>query len=132
MACDPLRDLRAWQERLERMASQHASPWAPPVDVYETEDLYVITAELPGTPRDQIQLAVQDNLVTIRGERPTVPAGPSRGHYHQLERGHGPFYRAFEFAETIREDGITADLRDGILTVTLPKLAAGPRRIDVQ
>lgn len=132
MACDPLRDLRAWQERLERIASQHASPWAPPVDVYETEDRYVITAELPGTPRDLIQLAVQDNRVTIRGERPAVPAGPPRGHYHQLERGHGPFYRAFEFAETIREDGITADLRDGILTVTLPKLAAGPRRIDVQ
>ncbi len=132
MACDPLRDLRAWQERLERLASQHASPWAPPVDVYETDDRYVITAELPGLARDQIQLAVQDNRLTIRGERPAgVPESATR-HYHQVERGHGPFFRVFEFADSVQEATITADLRDGILTVTLPKTAAPPRRIEVQ
>jgi len=132
MACDPLRDLRAWQERLERIASQQLSPWAPPIDVYETDDRYVISAELPGLPRDQIQLSVQDNRVTIRGERPAgVPESVTR-HYHQVERGHGPFYRVFEFAESVRHDAITADLRDGVLTVTLPKQATPPRRIDVQ
>jgi len=132
MACDPLRDLRAWQERLERIASQQASPWAPPIDVYETADHYVISAELPGLPRDQIHLSVEDNRLTIRGERPSgVPESTAR-HYHQVERGHGPFYRVFEFAESVHRDAITADLRDGVLTVTLPKLVTPPRRIDVQ
>jgi len=132
MACDPLRDLRAWQERLERLASQQASPWAPPIDVYETETSYVISAEIPGLARDQIQLSVQDNRLTIRGERPAgVPESAAR-HYHQVERGHGPFYRVFEFSEAVRQDAIRADLRDGVLTITLPKLASPPRRIDVQ
>jgi HSP20 family protein len=132
MACDPLRDLRAWQERLERLASQQGSPWAPPIDVYETDDRYVISAEIPGLARDQIQLSVQDNRLTIRGERPaSVPESATR-HYHQVERGHGPFHRAFEFAEAVRHDSIRADLRDGVLTVTVPKLASPPRRIDVQ
>ena len=132
MACDPLRDLRAWQERLERLASHQASPWAPPVDVYETDDRYVISAEIPGLARDEIQLSVQDNRLTIRGERPAgVPESETR-HYHQVERGHGAFYRTFEFAENVGHDAIRADLRDGVLTVTLPKLASPPRRIDVQ
>jgi len=132
MACDPLRDLRAWQERLERLASQQASPWAPPIDVYETETSYVISAEIPGLAREQIHLSVQDNRLTIRGERLAgVPESATR-HYHQIERGHGPFYRAFEFGEAVRHDAIKADLHDGVLTVTLPKLASPPRRIDVQ
>jgi HSP20 family protein len=132
MACDPLRDLRAWQERLERLASQEASPWAPPIDVYETDDRYVISAEIPGLARDEIQLSVHDNRLTIRGERPAgVPESAGRI-YHQIERGHGPFFRAFEFAEAVRHDAIRADLRDGVLTVTLPKLASPPHRIDVQ
>lgn len=132
MACDPLRDLRAWQERLERIASQHASPWAPPIDVYETDDRYVISAEVPGLSREQIQLSVQDNRLTIRGERPAGVSENATRHYHQVERGHGPFFRAFEFAEPVRHDGISADLRDGVLTVTLPKTTLPPRRIDVQ
>lgn len=132
MACDPLRDVRAWQERLERLASQQASPWAPPIDVYETDDRYVISAEIPGLARDQIQLSVQDNRLIIRGERPASVPETAGHHYHQLERGHGPFYRVFEFADAVRPDAIRADLRDGVLTVTLPKLASPPRRIDVQ
>jgi HSP20 family protein len=132
MACDPLRDLRAWQERLERLASQQTSPWAPPIDVYETDERYVICVEVPGLAREQIELSVQDNRLTIRGERPAgVPESATR-HYHQVERGHGPFFRAFEFAEPVQQDAVRADLRDGVLTVTLPKLATPPRRIDVR
>jgi HSP20 family protein len=132
MPCDPLRDLRAWQERLERLAAQHGSAWDPPMDVYETPARYVLTAELPGVAREQIELAVQDNQLTIRGVRP--PAGPETAtrHYHQVERGHGSFQRTFAFAEAVDPDGITADLRDGVLTITLPKTATPPRRIEVQ
>jgi len=132
MPCDPLRDLRAWQERLERLAAQRGSAWDPPMDVYETPARYVVTAELPGLSREQIELAVQDNRLTIRGLRPAAgPDSPTR-HYHQIERGHGSFLRTSEFADAVDQDGIAADLRDGVLTVTLPKLATAPRRIDVQ
>jgi len=132
MPCDPLRDLRAWQERLERLATQRGSAWDPPIDVYETTSRYVVTAEVPGLARDQIELAVQDNRLTISGVRPDAgPDGATR-HYHQVERGHGSFQRTFEFLDAVDQESIAADLRDGVLTVTLPKLATRPRRIDVQ
>jgi HSP20 family protein len=131
MPCDPLRDLRAWQERLERLAAQHGTAWAPPIDVYETADRYVIAAEVPGLTREQIDLALHDNRLTIRGTRSAgVPETDSR-HYHQVERGHGSFQRTFEFADAVNQNGIAADLRDGVLTVILPKSASPPRRIQV-
>ena len=132
MPCDPLRDLRAWQERLERLAAQRGGAWDPPIDVYETASGYVVTAEVPGLSRDQIELAVQDNRLNIRGVRPAAGPETPRLHYHQVERGHGSFQRTFEFADPVDQDGITADLRDGVLTVTLPKVVTPPRRIEVQ
>jgi HSP20 family protein len=132
MPCDPLRDLRAWQERLERLATQRGSAWDPPIDVYETPSRYVVTAEVPGLARDQIELAVQDNRLTIRGVRPDAGPDSATRHYHQVERGHGSFQRTFEFLDAVDQESIAADLRDGVLTVTLPKLATRPRRIDVQ
>jgi HSP20 family protein len=131
MPCDPLRDLRAWQERLERLAAQHGTAWAPPMDVYETEDRYVITAEVPGVSRDQIEIAVQDNRLRVRGARPAEPVDQGTPHFHQVERGHGSFERTFQFAEAVLTDQISADLRDGVLTIALPKAASPPRRIQV-
>jgi HSP20 family protein len=131
MPCDPLRDLRAWQERLERLAAQHATAWAPPIDVYETGDRYVITAEVPGIAREQVELALQENRLTIRGTRSGGGPESATRRYHQVERGHGSFLRTFEFADAVSEDGITADLRDGVLTVTLHKSASPPRTIKV-
>ena len=67
----------------------------------------------------------------IRGMRSAgTPQSASR-HYHQVERGHGSFERTFRFADPVEEDRITADLRDGVLTITLPKAATPPRRIEV-
>ena len=115
---------------MERIAAQHGSPgWVPSVDVYETGDRYVITAELPGIRREDVDVALVNGRVTIRGERrnDTDP-----GQYHQVERGHGAFSRTFEFADSIVADAISADLRDGVLTVTLPKVPApAVRRIEV-
>ena len=130
MPVDPLRDLRLWQERLEHLAAHHGTAWAPPIDVYETEDRYVVTAEVPGLSREQIELAVHDNRLTIRGTRSAaVPENAAR--YHQVERGHGSFERAFRFADPVDQEQISADLRDGVLTVTMPKTASPPRRIHV-
>ena len=132
MAFDPLRDFRVWQQRLEHLVAQPGSAWTPPIDVYETSDRYVLSAELPGLVRDQIELAVEDNRLTIRGARPaSIPdAGDRR--YHQVERGYGSFSRTFEFSDAIASDRITADLHDGLLTVTLPKIPpAAARHIEV-
>lgn len=126
MPVNPWRDLRAWQERLERLSSHRADSWTPAIDVYETADRYVVAAELPGLARDQIELAMADSQLTIRGQRPE--RGAEDVHYHQVERGHGAFARTFEFNDKIDIDQVTADLTDGVLTVTLPKVPPAPRR----
>jgi len=133
MPCDPLADLRAWQERLERLSRHQGESWSPPIDVYETEDSYIITAEVPGVSRDQVELAVEDMRLTIRGRREARPATSGAVHYHQVERGHGAFKRTFEFAEQIDADHVTADLAGGVLTIAIPKVPPPPpRRIEVR
>ncbi|HVL70123.1 MAG TPA: Hsp20/alpha crystallin family protein [Vicinamibacterales bacterium] len=131
MPVNPWRDLRAWQERLERLSTHHAESWTPAIDVYETPDRYVVAAEVPGLAREQIELAIVDSQLTIRGQR--LEAATADAHYHQVERGHGAFARTFEFAESIDADHVTADLTNGVLTVTLPKVPPPPaRRIEVR
>lgn len=131
---DPLRDLRAWHERLERLTTHHADSWAPAIDVYETGDRYVIAVEVPGLAREDVDLAIEGTRVIIRGVRPDRAAeGGEIVHYHQIERGHGAFSRTFDFADAIDGDGVAADLRDGVLTITLPKAPVAPvRRIEVK
>jgi HSP20 family protein len=126
MHWDPLRDLQAWQERL---SSHHREAWAPPIDVYETAEHYVITAEVPGLSREDIELALEDTRLTIRGRRPD-PANPPAGQvrFHQVERGRGPFSRTFEFADRVDASRVVAELSNGVLTVTLPKLPESPAR----
>jgi HSP20 family protein len=131
MPVNSWRDLRTWQERLERLSSHHADSWSPPIDVYETADRYVVAAELPGLTREEIELAMADSRLTIRGRR--VESAGENVHYHQIERGHGAFSRTFEFNDKIDIENVTADLSDGVLTVTLPKTPPAPRRkIDVR
>ena len=133
MPCDPLGDLRAWQERLERLSRPHGESWAPPIDVYETAAAYVITAEVPGLTREQVDLAVEKSRLTIQGRREADTSAAGAVHYHQVERGHGAFRRTFEFTEPIDADQVTADLTDGVLRVTVPKTPPPPaRRIEVR
>jgi HSP20 family protein len=131
MPWDPIRDLREWQERL---ASHHAESWAPPTDVYETAEAYVITLEVPGLQREQIDLSLEGGRLVIRGRRPDLGARAGKVlHFHQIERGHGPFARTVEFAEKVDGDRVSADLSNGVLTITVPKLPKPPpRRIEVR
>jgi HSP20 family protein len=133
MPWDPFRDLRAWQERIERLSAHHADSWTPPIDVYETADRYVIAAELPGLTREQVDLALEDSRLTIRGQRADrAPAGEVV-HFHQVERGHGAFTRTFDFADKIDVEGVSAEMSNGVLTVTLPKVPPPPaRKIEVR
>lgn len=134
MPWDPVRDLRAWQERLERLSVPRTDSWTPPIDVYETDDRYVVAAELPGLTREEIELALEASRLTIRGQRADHAAnGEAVVHFHQVERGHGAFSRTFEFADKIDVAGVTADLSNGVLTVTLPKVPPPPpRKIEVR
>lgn len=127
---DPLRDLLTLQERIDRLADLGSTGWAPPVDLYETREHFVLTAELPGLSRDDIDIQVADATITIQGRRQAGPVPCEQ--YHRVERGHGAFARRFSLSTPIDVDRVTADLRDGVLTVTVPKAAgAMSRRIDV-
>ena len=130
---DPLRDLLALHEQLGHLVGSDAPGWTPPVDLFETADEYVLTAELPGLTRDQIDIHAEERRIVIRGAR---SADPGRDipceQYHRVERGHGRFSRAFVLPEPIDVEGVTADLIEGLLTLTLPKAGGrGARRIDV-
>lgn len=131
MPWDPLRDLQAWHERL---AAPRLESWTPAIDIYETADAFVITAEVPGLTRDAIDLAVEPFRLTLSGRRAEPPAaseGPVQ--FHRIERGRGPFSRTFEFADRIDVERVTADLTSGVLTVRLAKVTREPaRRIEVR
>jgi len=130
---DPLRDLLALHEQLGHLVGTDAPGWTPPVDLYETANEFVLTAELPGLSREQIEIHVEDSRVTIRGARSgAAPRDIPCEQYHRVERGHGSFSRGFSLPEPIDVDGVAADLKDGILTVTIPKSRdRAARRIDV-
>ncbi|HSL24031.1 MAG TPA: Hsp20/alpha crystallin family protein [Vicinamibacterales bacterium] len=126
MPWDPVRDMMALQDRLGRIQGREPG-WNPPVDVYETPDRYVVAAELPGLTREHIQIEVRDTELTIRGQRPDPGVAPDA--YHRMERLQGPFARTFVFSESIAGDQITAEFRDGVLTVTVPKASRPEPRV---
>lgn len=128
---DPLRDLLALEHRMDRLASSDGPGWTPAVDLYETADAYVLTAEVPGLSRREIDISVQDGTITIRGERRSGPVPCEQ--YHCVERGQGAFSRSFKLPGAVEVEVISADLAAGVLTIRVPKSAeAGPRRIQVQ
>jgi HSP20 family protein len=132
---DPFRDLLTLQNELSNVGRLMNTPsWTPPVDLYETASAFVLEAELPGLTRDQIDIHVEEHLVVIRGHRNSGSAASQASceEYHRVERGHGHFSRAFTLPAAVDIQAVHADLRDGILTVTLPKVAPpAPRRINV-
>ena len=126
---DPIRDLLAIQQRLDRFAPGPAG-WIPAVDLHETPDHYVVTAELPGVKREDLQIHVHDGQLTLSGVRREREAACEQ--YHRVERGHGSFSRTFQLPAPVDADRIVADLRDGVLTVTCPKTnEATARRIRI-
>ena len=131
---DPLRDLLALQEQIGQLVGTDAPGWTPSVDLYETPAEFVLIVELPGLSRDQVEIHAEGNRVMIRGAREGAACGPKVAceQYHRIERGHGRFSRTFQLPEAVDVDGINADLKDGLLTVTLPKAAGrNARRITV-
>jgi HSP20 family protein len=127
---DPLHDLLALHERLNRLGVDDAPGWTPAVDLYETPDRFVLSLELPGLTRDHIKIEIQQETLVVRGERPVHHEECAR--YHRVERGHGAFVRSFVLPLPVSGDAVEAEFRDGVLTVVVPKLAPQQRRVDIQ
>ena len=125
---DPIRDLLAIQQRLDRFAPG-PSGWTPPVDLHETEEHYVLTAELPGLNREDLEIHLRDGRLTLAGVRQERSLPTEQ--FHRVERGRGSFSRTFQLPIPVDSARITADLRDGVLTVTCPKADLPARRIDI-
>jgi HSP20 family protein len=129
---DPLRDLIALHEQIGQLVGTDAPGWTPPVDLYETATDFILTADLPGLSRDEIDVSVDENRVIIRGERVGGPIDMPCEQFHRVERGHGRFSRSFALPDAVDVNGVSADLKDGILTVRIPKTRGrGASRVSV-
>jgi HSP20 family protein len=105
-------------------------PWIPLADVSETDDAYVVEADLPGVNRDQIDMQVQDRELVIAGE---IPESGQKGRRHRRSRRTGRFEFRTYLPGDVNPDGVNAQFSDGVLTVTIPKSeTAKPRHIEVK
>lgn len=106
--------------------------WVPAFDLSETEKEVIVKAELPGMDVKDIDIALTDGLLTIKGER-QLEKEDKKENYHRIERQFGSFSRSLNLGTKVRSDDIEATYKDGILTVTLPKVEASkPKRIEVK
>ena len=99
-----------------------AGEWAPMVDVSETKDAVVVTAEIPGVEQKDINVSLQDQVLTIKGEKRQEKEEKDKN-YHFSERSYGAFQRSFQLPLSIDRDKVAADFSNGVLTITLPKTA---------
>lgn len=119
---------------------QNLTPWVPPVDIYEGEHELVVKADLPDIRPEELDIRVENNILTIRGERKFEKVARSAGagekaddkNYLRVERSYGSFARSFALANTVNTEAIKADYKDGVLTLTIPKREeAKPKQIKV-
>lgn len=108
-----------------------ASRWIPPVDVREHDDALEFTAELPGLAKDDLDITVEDRVLTLSGER-KFESGEDKNGFHRIERSYGSFTRSFTLPHEVEQDKVTAVFKDGLLTVRIPKTEqAKPRKIEI-
>ena len=138
---EPFRGLSTLQDQFNRLFNESfrthpeesaLTTWAPAVDIYETPNELVVKADLPDVNEKDIDVRVENNLLTIRGER-KFEKSVSEENFLRVERSYGAFSRSFALANTVNPDGIKADYQNGVLSVTLPKKEiAKPKAIKVQ
>jgi len=112
-----------------------ARAWVPAVDIVEKKDAYVIYAELPGVDAPQANVSFEQNVLTIRGERPSPIGAAGEGdlRVYAAERVSGPFERSLRLPKFVDGERISAEFTNGVLTVTVPKAqAAQPRKIEIK
>jgi HSP20 family protein len=142
---EPVRDRVTLQDRMNRIFDEAfrgtraaedewalGGSWAPPVDIYEQDGNLVLQAELPGIDPKDVDVRVENNVLTLRGERKFDQA-VKRESCHRVERAYGTFCRAFTLPNIVDTTGIKADFKDGVLHVTMPKREdAKPKQIQIQ
>ena len=131
---DPLANLRLFEDAFSRFLSEPASnrPWTPAVDIYETENDLVLKADLPEVNQKDIDVRVENQTLTIAGERKFEKEESNKG-FHRIERSYGNFVRSFAVPNLFDTNKISAEFHNGVLTVMLPKKeAAKPRQVKVE
>jgi HSP20 family protein len=123
----------AFSEMLRPMAQSEADrTWAPPVDIRETEEHLMLVLDLPGLRKEDVNITVENNVLTVSGER-RFDADQKNETLHRLERAYGAFTRSFTLGPTVQTDKVEASFQDGVLHIRVPKVEASkPRRIDIK
>lgn len=138
---DPFRDVAALQDEVERVFGQmsgrgrgasSAGAFSPALDVEETEEGFVLYVELPGVSADNVDVSLEENVLTVSGERSFYDQREAEG-FRRIERHFGRFHRAVRLPDRVDANRVEASYRDGMLTISVPKAEeAKPRRIEVQ
>lgn len=136
---DPFRELSTLQDRVNRVFNEQITrgeaegtgkTWAPVVDILESESDLIVRAELPGIQREDIDIEVTSESLTVRGERKFDDQ--SKDKYLRVERAYGPFERSFSIGVPVQSDKVKAAYRDGVLEVTIPKAEeVKPKKIEI-
>jgi len=130
---DPFNGLRFLEDAVTRLMSEPRAnrPWSPSVDIFETEDALTLKADLPDLKIEDIDVRVEHQTLTLRGQRKFEKHEKIKG-YHRIERSYGEFVRTFAVPSTVDTEKVQADYKNGVLTITLPKKeAAKPRQVKV-
>lgn len=137
---DPFRDLTTLHDRMNRLfdetlgrvrggePSELTGTWTPSVDVYEDSDRYILVAELPGLSKEDVQIELKENVLTLKGERKFQEEYKDQT-CHRMERAYGGFVRSFALPSQVETAKVEAKFKDGVLTVSVPKAAAVRPRV---
>jgi HSP20 family protein len=138
---DPFRELEDVSDRLNRFFNRPdknteqslvVADWAPTVDIQETDKEYLVKAELPEVKKEDVKVALEDGLLTLRGERRQVKEDKNTK-FHRIERSYGTFVRSFSVPADVDEAKVVAEFKDGVLNVHLNKSqAAKPKTVDIK
>ena len=147
MRWDPFQDLRSAQDEMAQMSpmlahalglhgqpqgSDRATAWAPALDISERKDAYLVTVELPGLKPEDLDITMEDGLLTIQGER-QFTSESSEQQFHRVERRYGAFRRSITLPAHVMAEEIQASFEDGVLQILVPKAEeAKPKRIRVR
>jgi len=115
----------------QRLAEDLKNTWVPPVDVQETDNAFIFTAELPGMGKDDVSITLEENLLTLSGER-SLKEKEEGENFHRVERTYGSFSRSFSLPSQVDSSKVDASFKDGLLTVEVAKAEqAKPRKIEI-
>lgn len=140
---DPFRELRGLQDEMNRLFNLGVSrsgngedivrgAWSPSVDIFENKDQIVLEAELPGMKPEDVNISIENNVLTIHGER-KFEKKDEGDNFHRVERSYGNFTRSFTLPPTISSENANAEFENGVLRLTLAKREeAKPRRIEIK